>query len=198
MSATLLFLPACNYRRERWRNQQGWTREILRQPDSEDFDWRASIAEISHDTLFSPYPGMHRTQVLLQGTSVQLGFVDGRRLHLKAPCQQIEFDGTEIVACHLPDGPAQVFNLIWNPDRIQLQLLRRPIVGSMVFLHEPGVEWFVHLLAGRAQASNVEKQLLDPGDSALLRAAPGERLLLEGGGEILLARLARPDEANAS
>ena len=83
MSDTFVHLPACHYRRERWRNHQGWTREILRVPDAEGFHWRASIAEIGQDTLFSPYPGYQRVQVLLQGEALRLGFVDGRRVLLE-------------------------------------------------------------------------------------------------------------------
>ena len=39
-------IPANEYRRERWKNGLGWTREIVRMPDSDAWDWRLSIAEI--------------------------------------------------------------------------------------------------------------------------------------------------------
>ncbi|MGO4777270.1 HutD family protein, partial [Lysobacter sp. 2RAB21] len=63
-------IPANEYRRERWRNQFGWTREIVRmrrQPggadrpaEGEDWDWRLSIAEIERDAPFSAVPGIVR------------------------------------------------------------------------------------------------------------------------------------------
>jgi len=190
MPAPVTLLPARDYRRERWHNQQGWTREILRTPDADAFDWRASIAEITHDTLFSPYPGYHRAQVLLQGSMLQLGFVDGRRLQLEPPHQQVQFDGAQVAACHLPSGPVHVFNAIWNPTRVALQLLHRPLVGPMLFLPQPGVEWLVHLLGGLACLRGDHGCQLDPGDSLLLRPAAGDRMLLEGSGEALLLRVA--------
>ena len=67
-------LPAHDYRRERWRNGLGWTREILRQPDREDWDWRLSIAEIQGDAPFSAFPGVERMLVLLHGEGLRLQF----------------------------------------------------------------------------------------------------------------------------
>lgn len=192
MPSTATLFPARDYRRKRWRNQQGWTREIIQMPDIDAFDWRASIAEISHDTMFSPYPGYQRAQVLLQGEQLQLGFADGRRLQLTPPYQHTQFDGADVAACHLPSGPVHVFNVIWNPSRLGLTLLHRPLVGPMVFLHDPGIEWFIHLLDGQARCHGSIACELGAGDSLLLQPATAERLVLEGGGEMLLLRLTRP------
>lgn len=189
-------LPAQNYRRERWRNGHGWTRQILRHPDEEAFHWRTSIAEIGQDTLFSLYPGYRRMQVLLNGNGLQLGFADGRRSLLEPPYPRIEFAGDEVVACHLVDGPVQVFNAMWDPDRIHARLLHRPVVGPLMFLHEAGVEWFVHLLAGQLQLRGDGAELrMNQGDSLRLAVPASQRLVLDGGGEILLLRLSRPDAA---
>ncbi|MCB1569211.1 MAG: HutD family protein [Xanthomonadales bacterium] len=189
MPSTLTLLHACDYRRERWRNQQGWTREILRVPDQDAFHWRISIAEISQDTLFSPYLGYRRAQVLLQGQGMHLGFIDGRRLQLDMPHGQAQFDGNDVAACHLPDGPVQVFNAIWDPQHVQLQLLRRPLVGTVVFPHIEGVQWFVHLLAGQARFQDPHALELNAGDSLVLRSAAGERIAMDGQGEALLLRI---------
>ncbi len=52
-------IPANEYRRERWRNQLGWTRQIATGGrDDQDWDWRLSIAEIERDAPFSPFPGI--------------------------------------------------------------------------------------------------------------------------------------------
>lgn len=196
MPATATLFPARDYRRERWRNQQGWTRQIIQMPDIDAFDWRASIAEITQDTLFSPYPGYRRAQVLLQGEALQLGFADGRRLALAPPYQHTVFDGADIAACHLPSGPVHVFNVIWNPSRLGLTLLHRPLVGPMVFLHDPGIEWFIHLLGGHARCHGSLELALEAGDSLLLQTASSERVVLEGSGEMLLLRLSRPTAAH--
>ena len=58
MPATSRVIPANEYRRERWRNQLGWTREICRNGDGNAWDWRLSIAEIEQDAAFSCFPGI--------------------------------------------------------------------------------------------------------------------------------------------
>jgi environmental stress-induced protein Ves len=67
-------IPATEYRRERWRNQLGWTREILRLGDAEQWALRLSIAEIEQDAAFSAFPGIDRELVLLRGNGMRLRF----------------------------------------------------------------------------------------------------------------------------
>lgn len=189
MSASLTWLYARNYRRERWRNQQGWTREILRVPAIEAFDWRASIAEINQNTLFSPFPGYRRTQVLLHGEGLRLSFADGREMHLGPPHEKTTFDGADLASCQLSAGPVQVFNAIWDPDRIELEVLHRPLVGSLIFPGTAGVQWLLHLLAGRARIAGSNNDELAAGDSLWLRGNANQRTLLEGTGEALVLRL---------
>ncbi|MBB3826799.1 HutD family protein [Xanthomonas arboricola] len=70
-------IPATDYRRERWRNQLGWTREILRLGDAEHWALRLSIAEIERDAAFSAFPGVDRELVLLHGNGMRLQFGNG-------------------------------------------------------------------------------------------------------------------------
>ncbi|PPT97512.1 HutD/Ves family protein [Xanthomonas arboricola] len=69
-------IPATEYRRERWRNQLGWTREILRLGDADAWSLRLSIAEIGQDAAFSAFPGIDRELVLLHGNGMRLQFGD--------------------------------------------------------------------------------------------------------------------------
>ncbi|PPU20003.1 HutD/Ves family protein [Xanthomonas arboricola] len=69
-------IPATEYRRERWRNQLGWTREILRLGDADAWSLRLSIAEIEQDAAFSAFPGIDRELVLLHGNGMRLQFGD--------------------------------------------------------------------------------------------------------------------------
>lgn len=69
-------IPANEYRRERWRNQLGWTREILRLGDTPEWALRLSIAEIEQDAAFSAFPGIDRELVLLRGNGMRLQFGD--------------------------------------------------------------------------------------------------------------------------
>src|SRR5690606_5409980 len=87
------------------------------------------------------------------------------------------------------------FNLIWRRDRVAATLLHRPLVGPMVFFEEAGVSWLAHLMSGQAAFRDLPRPLhLAAGDSVLLQPDPAgpSRLILSGGGELCLARLAPP------
>lgn len=198
-------LPAHHYRRERWRNGAGWTREIARLgvdagglslihgDGSDDWDARLSIAEIDTDCAFSAFPGVERELVLLRGDGIELTFADGRVVTVDPPHGRIRFAGADAPRCHLCHGPTHDFNLMWRPERVAAQLLHRPLVGAMVFFAGAGVAWVVHLISGRAQFKDrADLAPLQAGDTALLGLgdAQRQRVILDGGGELLLVRLA--------
>jgi environmental stress-induced protein Ves len=188
-------IPANEYRRERWKNGAGWTREILRWPmESEDWDWRLSIAEVDKEGPFSAFPGVDRELVLLAGEGMRLLFEDGEVAELQPPHDRVRFAGERAVRSELVAGPTQDFNLMWKRDRIEAQLLHRPLVGPMLFFAEPGVHWAVHVLAGRAAFKDrLPPVQLEQGDTALIDASGSGRVLIDGGGELLLVRLRRID-----
>ena len=197
-------IPANEYRRERWRNQFGWTREILRMSrdggvdrpaTGESWDWRLSIAEIEADAPFSAFPGIDRELVLLSGNGLRLRFDDGELHELLPPHDKLRFAGERGVRGELIDGPTHDFNLMWRRDRVRAVLWHRPLVGPMVLFAEPSQTWAVHLLSGQARfADGSGLPPLQAGDTAFL-AAGSERLrqVLEGGGEVLLVRVAGLD-----
>lgn len=255
-------IPATEYRRERWRNQLGWTREILRLGDADAWSLRLSIAEIEQDAAFSAFPGIDRELVLLHGNGMRLQFGDAvsgrgsdtdtstgndtstgtgtgagigigtatgggvsksdsgsgncngnkasggdqgdhaagaaadvpgsshRSCELLPPHQRVRFAGEETVHATLLDGPTQDFNLMWRRDRLQTELLHRPLVGTMLFFADPRSAWAIHLLAG--QASFGRESGLPPlaaGDTAWLSASTRTRHVLDGGGELLAIRV---------
>ena len=188
-------IPANEYRRERWKNGAGWTREILRWPTaSEDWDWRLSMAEVDKDGPFSTFPGVDRELVLLAGEGMRLVFEDGEVAELQPPHDRVRFAGERAVRSELVSGPTQDFNLMWKRDRIEAQLLHRPLVGPMLFFAEAGVRWAVHVLAGRAAFKDRQPPVqLEQGDTALIDASGSGRVLIDGGGELLLVRLRRID-----
>lgn len=186
-------IAANEYRRERWKNGTGWTREIVRTPETGDWDWRLSIAEIEKDGPFSVFPGIDRELVLIRGNGLRLRFSDGEVHELQPPHARLRFAGEREVRSELLEGPTHDFNLMWRRDAMVAELLHRPLVGPMLFFTEPGVTWAIHLLAGQAQFDQASQ--LPPlwaGDTALL--ADGEnrgRYALEGGGELLAIKLAQ-------
>ena len=188
-TATSTVIPANEYRRERWRNGLGWTREIHAAGDP--WQWRLSIAEIEQDAPFSSFPGVDRELVLLSGNGMRLRFDDGESTLLEPPHGRLRFAGERAVTGELVDGPTQDFNLMWRRDAIDAQLWHRPLVGPMVIFAEAGTTWAVHLLAGQARfADDSGLPDLETGDTALLVAGEQRlRHVLDGGGEVLVVRL---------
>jgi len=183
-------VPANEYRRERWRNGAGWTREIAAEPEG-DWAWRLSIAEIEQDGPFSRFPGIDREIVLLSGNGVRLRFDEGGVHALEPPHGRLRFAGEAGVHGELIDGVTQDFNLMWRRDLVDAQLWHRPLVGPMVIFADAGTTWAVHLLAGQARfADDSGLPSLQAGDTALLRAGDTRlRHVLDGGGEVLLVQL---------
>jgi uncharacterized protein len=194
-------IPANEYRRERWRNGLGWTREIHanRAGGSEDWDWRLSIAEVEQNAPFSAFPGIERELVLLHGNGLRLRFDDGESCLLEPPHGRMRFAGERAVVGELVDGTTHDFNLMWRRDAVGAELLHRPLVGPMVFFAEPGITWALHLIAGNARFDAASTMpALFAGDTALLSAPERTRFLLNGGGELLAIRLVTQGERRIS
>jgi environmental stress-induced protein Ves len=187
-------IPANEYRRERWKNGAGWTREIHAHPaPAHVWDWRLSIAEIEQDAPFSTFPGVDRELVLLSGNGLRLRFDDGEVHELQPPHDRLRFAGERVVRGELLDGPTQDFNLMWRRDAIDAQLWHRPLVGPMVVFAGPGEVWALYLIAGQARfADDSGLPDLAAGDAALLQAGDARlRHVLDGAGELLVVKLAR-------
>ena len=119
-----------DYRRMRWKNGAGWTSEILRVPDRDDWDWRLSIAEIDADAPFSAFPGVDRELVLLDGNGLRLRFADGTVHPLLPPHGRLRFAGEHAAHGELLDGPTRDFNLMWKRDAVDARLWHRPVLDD--------------------------------------------------------------------
>lgn len=191
-----LLLRAGDYRRMRWKNGAGWTSEILKvhgseDRDTNDWDWRLSIAEIEADAPFSAFPGVDRELVLLSGNGLRLRFEDGEVHDLLPPHDKLRFAGERAAYGELIDGATRDFNLMWKRDAVDAQLWHRPLAGTMVLFVDPGDTWAIHALAGQARfADDSGLGELTLGDTAILAAEGARRrYVLDGGGEVLLIRI---------
>jgi environmental stress-induced protein Ves len=189
MGVTLL--RRADYRRMRWKNGLGWTTEILRQPDDESFDLRLSVAEIESHAPFSPFAGIDRSLLLLEGNGMELRIADAPPQLMNTRGQIVRFAGETPVEARLLDGPTRDFNVMTRRERCTHQAWYRPLVGPVVLDTGPGVQWIAHLVAGRARRQHVDDaHPLEPGDTLLARHDPARpRVVLSGGGELVLVRI---------
>jgi environmental stress-induced protein Ves len=187
-------LRADGYRRERWSNGAGWTREVHAHPsaDGAGWDWRLSIAEIDGDAPFSAFPGVERELVLLEGNGLRLRFDDGELVELHPPHDRLRFAGERALRGELVDGPTRDFNLMWKRDAVDARLWHRPLVGSMVLFAEPGSTWALYVLAGQVRLQDGKATIAAAQGDTLLLAGGADarrRYPLDGGGELLVIRL---------
>src|SRR5690606_3662645 len=81
-------------------------------------------------------------------------------------------------------------NLMWRRDAVETGVLRRPLVGPMLFFADEGETWLLYMISGQGRfdaASGLPP--LAQGDAAVLAAPSRRRFLLDGGGELLAMRL---------
>jgi hypothetical protein len=115
-------LRRADAQRVRWRNDGGWTRELVRSPAAVDegadgFEWRVSVADVEVDGPFSAFDGYDRLLVLLDGAGMDLHFTStGQTMRLRADNRRARFRGESPIEATLVAGPTTDFNLIWRRD----------------------------------------------------------------------------------
>jgi len=187
-------LRAADYRRMRWQNGGGWTTELAasRQSPEAPFDWRISIADVESDGAFSTFPGCDRHIALLDGAGMELEFDEAPSLRLDQRLKFRRFAGEWNARGHLLGGPVRDFNVIVRRDAVSAEVLHRPLVGPMLFLHDPATTWFVYLLSGHAELKNADGASVAAHESLLLEAdSKARNRVLSGSGEVVLVRLVR-------
>ena len=103
---------------QRWRNNGGWTRELLAWPPGQDWELRISVADIEADGPFSAFAGVERWFAVLHGAGVDLaGQV------LTQASELFAFSGDEALSCHLLDGMTRDFNLMHKRGQGTVQVL---------------------------------------------------------------------------
>ncbi|HZX70142.1 MAG TPA: HutD family protein [Rhodanobacter sp.] len=115
-----------------WKNGHGRTREIAVQPSAaggDDFDWRASIAEVDSAAPFSRFPGIDRQIVLLDGAGFTMTLDNGHAHALTTPFVPFSFPGEAQVEVALAGGATHDFNLMICRSRLR---------GDVQVWHEPG------------------------------------------------------------
>jgi environmental stress-induced protein Ves len=112
-------LRAADYRAMPWKNGQGMTREIAREPADGDFLWRLSIAEVAASGDFSLFPGYDRTITLIEGAGMRLAFDEVPEKVILSRFESFDFSGDWHCRCSLVAGPVRDFNLMVDRSRAQ-------------------------------------------------------------------------------
>lgn len=135
-----------------WKNGRGATTELAIAPEGAalaEFDWRLSMADVTEDGDFSPFPGYDRTLVVAEGAGMELSF-DGASApqRLAGPGHAAMFSGDWLTRGTLLDGPVRDFNVMSARGRMHHEC--EVIAGAPVeFIWEPGMETlFCHCIAG--------------------------------------------------
>lgn len=118
-----------------WRNGGGVTRELLAWPDSQDWLWRLSVAEVARGGPFSHFVGVQRWFAVLGKGGVRLSL--GGQTHLLTRCSApLCFDGDVSIDCELLDGVTHDFNLMVRSAQV-VALMRRVSGTFCVTLNAP-------------------------------------------------------------
>ncbi|HEY4083397.1 MAG TPA: HutD family protein [Burkholderiaceae bacterium] len=116
---------------QRWKNDGGWTRELLAWPHPSDWALRVSVADIEASGPFSAFPGIERWFAVLEGGGVQL-----YEYEMRVGDELLHFDGALGPDCTLLAGPTRDFNLMHRKDRgrVQVQAADTPctLQGSLI------------------------------------------------------------------
>jgi uncharacterized protein len=177
-----------------WRNGGGSTREVFRCGDPDAFRWRLSIARVERAGPFSAFPHHQRQIALLDGGPLELAWPDGATLAVAPRLKAHRLQDGEPPVATLGEAPALVANLIHAPE-VDGELIPRPLVGSMVFFDQRGTDWLILMLSGEAEFRiGGRHQWLGSGHALHLAGDGSEgRGVLDGGGEVVLARVRGSD-----
>jgi len=99
-----------------WANGLGTTAVIARVPDTDDWAWRLSIADVVTDGPFSSLPDVDRWIAVATGAGMVL-IVDGADTVLTESSDAFAFDGGATTSCRLVDGPIHDLNLMLRRGR---------------------------------------------------------------------------------
>ena len=140
-----------------WRNGGGLTQELLTWPPesgaavadintgTRNWQLRVSVATIEADGPFSPFPGVQRWFVVMDGAGVRLDFSSTTETCTPGDAP-LAFDGREAPLCQRLGGPSRDLNLMLRHGAGRAAL-RRVADGALL---QTGRRWRALFCAGNA------------------------------------------------
>ena len=119
-----------------WKNGGGNTLEVAVGPPGagmDDFDWRVTLAAITHDGAFSQFPGVERSLALVEGEGALIEFDSDSRYLLCSDDPCLSFSGDTLTRAVLRAGPINCLNVMSRRGRCQHRLGRRSLDGLSEF-----------------------------------------------------------------
>lgn len=178
-----------DYRSMPWRNGKGVTLEIAREPASGDpFAWRLSLADLTVDGPFSPYPGYRRAIVLVSGHSIHLRYHGHGSCVLDCRRRGARFEGNWRTGCTLGQGPCTDLSLIVARGRNARSgcLVRAPSVfrlsGARELKISPQLAHALFVLRGSVavrHAAHQPARIAREFDTVLATGSIGGRMIVE-------------------
>jgi environmental stress-induced protein Ves len=153
----------------RWKNNGGWTRELLAWPQAGDWTLRISVADIEADGPFSSFPGIARFFAVLSGDGVRLD-VDGSEQLLDTHSPLFAFAGEAATGCRLLGGATRDFNLMLRREHASAHCWPAHDGAAAV----PGADWtgLFTVAGGRVRAATDRAWLDVPPLSLVWTCAP--------------------------
>ena len=177
-------LRAADRKPTAWKNGGGLTWEVAAWPPGaslDDFEWRASIAEVSSSGPFSAFSHIDRVLTVLAGPGLELNFEGRGPIRLDASSPPFAFAGDTRCDAVLIGGAVRDFNMMARRGRWSVQVQRRQ---GPTTLHTRA-DLTLILACSPARIDAVD---LQPEDVVLVEGT-GESNLAEG--SVLVAELTR-------
>lgn len=177
---TTTITRAADLPRVPWRNGQGLTTELAMSGSPDAFAWRVSLADVARSGDFSPFPGIDRTIVLVEGEAMVLHLADGdHALERDVP---FAFDGGMVVSCTV-ERPTRDLNLMTRRGTTTGTIEVLDLDGPADVV--PGAGTVVAVVLDGSCA--IESDRLGPGDVAVVTGPDATRL--DGVGRVAMVRI---------
>ncbi len=172
----MTLLRADSYRRTRWKNGGGETREIAISPSGaglDTFDWRISMATVAHDGPFSTFAGVDRTVCILDGAGIRLHINDEPARQLDQASEPFSFPGDAAAHSTLVDGAVTDFNVMTRRNRVHHSVQRLRLQAGETRDLPPDIraafcqsgDVLVEIAGVRARLEPLDTMLRDANDS---------------------------------
>ena len=169
-----------------WANGRGTTAIVARAPDTDDWSWRLSLADVVENGPFSSLPGIDRWIAVARGgrMALQAGAPDGfMSTVLDETHGAVSFSGDGDTSCRVLGGPLVDVNLM---------LRRGHVTGAMdVYELGAGERWSLPARAVVVLSGRVE--LVAVGDVAagvVLDGATFDAVVIDGSQDALVSLVA--------